>query len=164
MCSLSDYAFQAQTSNPIIRAEGSFDSVTGVTSESSEFPDGTVVPNDFSLQLNTNHFTAQTCAGGVKPPCQAWQQFIFSSEGTAFIQYWMYGVPCPSGWTAYGAGCWWNSDNGVGVSALTIADLAQLNLMAGTSGGYDTIVVWKGITKLGAASQPTVFNLHQYCC
>lgn len=172
----SDYDFASSPSDPVIYpitfAAGSFPSVTGVTSESSVFPPsagGTTVTDDFSLQLNTNHFATQTCPVGVKPPCQVWQQFVFTNAAgiaggsVAFISYWIYGVPCPAGWTASGGACYWNTGGGVGLPApLTIADLAQLTLVGSSSGAYDSVFISKGGTELLQATQPTVFNLHPY--
>jgi hypothetical protein len=57
----------------IAEGEGSFDKVTGVTSE-----DSNGVRNSFSLQLNTNVFTTKTC--GSHKGCQGWVQFIYDSS------------------------------------------------------------------------------------
>lgn len=89
----------AQVPDPILEAEGSFDSVTGATSESS--PSG---QNAYSLQLNTNTFATTTCKGSVatqQGPCQGWEQFVYSSQGTGGIQYWLEnygpsGASCPA--------------------------------------------------------------------
>jgi hypothetical protein len=75
----------------VTQAEGSFDSVTGVT----------VMPA-YSLQLNTNFFSTSTCSGAPSPrTCQGWEQFVYESSGTGFIQYWLinYGpvtASCPA--------------------------------------------------------------------
>jgi hypothetical protein len=84
--------FSATVTGHISQAEGSFDSATGVTSD-----------NDYSLQLNTAPFQTTTCAGsqGVAGGgCQGWEQFVYESSGSSFIQYWLlnYGppdTPCP---------------------------------------------------------------------
>jgi len=77
----------------ITAAQGSFDNVTGVTSET-----GTTygigcsnpvsnIPNTFSLQLNTNFFGTSVCNGVAG--CRGWQQFIFSNAGYVLMQYWL---------------------------------------------------------------------------
>ena len=116
-------------SGRIIEAEGSFDSVTGVSSEcdvpcnpstdvcpvnpSCSTPGAT--PNSFSLQLNTKIFDTHTCNGSnpvatwtiTGGKCQGWEQFVYSSSNSGSIQYWIenYGPPgtqCP---TPRGASC-----------------------------------------------------------
>ncbi len=82
--------FSATVTGHISQAEGSFDSVTGVTST-----------NAYSLQLNTAPFTTSTCSGSPNPSgCQGWQQFVYDSSGNGFIQYWLLsygpaGTMCP---------------------------------------------------------------------
>jgi len=119
----NDYA--AQVSPPITTAEGSFDSVTGVTSESGNVYSAddrcdlkhSNVPNAFSLQLNTNRFTNSSnnvpaCNGAASPAgCAGVQQFVFDNQGCLdpsgnpkpclFIYYFLldYGKACPTGWT-----------------------------------------------------------------
>ena len=93
-------------------AIGSFDSVTGVTSETNSISGA----DKFSLQLNTNFFD-------VSPMCVVgsncgWQQFVFGSFGCTdpdngnqltdcvYIEYWLRDWPkstaqttmCPNGW------------------------------------------------------------------
>ena len=93
--------FSATVTGHLTQAEGSFDSVSGVTSESS--PDGS---NSYSLQLNSKPFTTTTC-GTSTTGCQGWEQFVYSSGGGGFIQYWLEnfgpaGTQCP---TPRGASC-----------------------------------------------------------
>jgi hypothetical protein len=96
---LTDFAATLTGFRHISRAEGSFDSVTGVTSN-----------NPYSLQLNTGFFQTKMCAGATGPyreDCRGWVQFVFRSSGFAFIEYWLlnYGPPgaiCP---TPRGANC-----------------------------------------------------------
>ncbi len=120
----NDVSAQAPTGH-ISEAIGSFDSAN-VTSEtdSSMVCSGPPVPgssNYFSLQLNANPSPpsplAAACSGG-SSQCTAWQQFVYtsngSSDGTMVMQYWLinYGTAtnqsCPSvgqspagGWTFY---------------------------------------------------------------
>jgi hypothetical protein len=77
----------AEVTGLISTAVGSFDSVTGVTSESG--PNGA---NEFSLQLNSSFFITSTCSGAQNPPlCKGWQQFVLSSfqANAAYMQYWL---------------------------------------------------------------------------
>ncbi len=133
--------YSGEVTNNTTQAEGSFDSVNGVTSENDN---GTA--NMFSLQLNTNFFSTSSCSGAVNPAaCQGWEQFIYSSlYGGVFIQYWMlnYGPTCPAGWWAYGGHCYTNSVNGTTLPAQSIAALGQMVLDGAVSGvnGTDDFV------------------------
>jgi len=125
--------FAGQVTTNTTQAEGSFDSVTGVTSESSG---GTA--NAYSLQLNTNFFTTSACSGAQTPAsCLGWEQFVFSSSASgAFIQYWMinYANPCPATWIPYGSHCYRNAVNSAPVPAQTIASLGQILLDGAVAG------------------------------
>jgi hypothetical protein len=82
-------------SGHISEGEGSFDSVSGVTSESNTA--GTA--NSYSLQLNTDFFNTSTCSTYAN--CRGWEQFVYESNGSAFIQYWYIrygtaGTSCPA--------------------------------------------------------------------
>jgi len=111
----------------ITDAEGSFDKVSGVTSEQSN---GT--PNAFSLQLNTNIFATTSCDGSADPStCSGWVQFVYTSSGKyAFIQYWLigYGSTCPAGWASDGNFNCSRNSHAVNIPAMTIADLRQIKL------------------------------------
>ena len=82
--------FSATVTGHISLAEGSFDSVTGVTST-----------NAYTLQLNTAPFSTSACSGSPTPAtCQGWEQFVYPSSGGGFIQYWLLqygpaGTLCP---------------------------------------------------------------------
>src|SRR5208282_1316355 len=88
------------TTGSVSLAVGSFDSVAGVTSVTSEFGS-----DDYSLQLNVNTFSSPVCSGAGTPlQCVGWQQFIFSNGQCGgpctFMQYWLIGwgkTTCPSG-------------------------------------------------------------------
>ena len=138
----------AQTPGPIASATGSFDSVTGVTSENETGnPD-----NSFSLQLNTNNdFTTSLCKDAVNPSeCTGWQQFLYyNNAGKLFIQYWLmnYGPTCPTErtWYPYGGNCYTNSTNVTHIPSQTIANLENLSLMAqANSGGSDVAILSTG--------------------
>jgi hypothetical protein len=82
--------FAAEVTGTLSAAEGSFDSVTGVTSESGNVGGAPpAVANTFSLQLNTKPFTTSVCSPSPNSGCRGWQQFIYSNAGVAFIQYWL---------------------------------------------------------------------------
>jgi hypothetical protein len=120
--------FSAAVAGEATLAEGSFDSVNGVASES-----GNGTANAYTLQLNTGFFSTRTCSGGAAG-CKGWEQFIHyndpGSTSIGFIQYWMlgYGSPCPSGWTTYDTDCYTNSTYGVVVPTQTIATLGKITL------------------------------------
>jgi hypothetical protein len=122
--------FSAEVTANTSAAEGSFDSVAGVTSET----DGTA--NSFSLQLNTNFFSTSTCAGAANPAtCLGWEQFIYENpggggSGFAFIQYWLinWNNPCPGGWNSFSGDCFINSAAATAVPAQTIAALGTMKV------------------------------------
>ncbi len=153
----------AQVTGQISTAVGSFDSVTGVTSESGT----TGGANAFSLQLNANFFNTSVCSGATNPSqCQGWQQFVYSNvvgPHLAFMQYWLinYGSTCPSGWFAYQGSCFTNS-NAVSVPAQTIANLGNLSLLgAANSGGMDTFIMATGSDLYSVQNEDSVVNLAQ---
>ncbi len=137
--------FSSRTAGDTLTAEGSFTSVTGVTSES-----GGGAANNYTLQLNTEFFSTTACSGGLSG-CQGWEQFIYyndpPSTSFAFIQYWLinYGSTCPGGWTFYQGSCYTNSAEGVIVPNQTIATLGEMTLTgvapAGSSGDSVTLSI-----------------------
>jgi hypothetical protein len=160
-----DYA--AETSSVISQTEGSFSSVSGLSSESD---DG--VSDDYSLQLNSNFMSTDACNG--VSGCQAWEQFVYASgEEAAFMQYWLinYGDTCPSGgWMQYQGSCYMNSA-AVSVPDDTISDLPNMTLTgSAVSGGTDTLTFFDGneaytttgddsVVDLGTAWQASEFNV-----
>jgi hypothetical protein len=143
-------------------AEGSFPSVTGVTSA-----------NSYSVQLNTNRSQAGAglCAqAGSSSSCQLWQQFVYSqSQQQAFIQYWLINATsCPSSqWKLVSAtattagGCYMNSQMSPQVGSLSITDLANMSMTA-TAGGTDTLTFSSGGDTLYKASQASVLGLDTF--
>jgi von Willebrand factor type D domain len=137
----NDVSAQAP-SGLISTALGSFDSVTGVTSESGQInATGPAVPNAYSLQLNTNTFASSSCSGSTGGACQGWQQFVYVNDGTSgyvFIQYWLlkYNNTCPAGegWTQFSFPgstdiyCYKNSTNASSVPNQPITNLPHLSL------------------------------------
>jgi hypothetical protein len=176
------------TSSHISLAEGSFDSVSGVTSVTSM--QGS---NDYSLQLNTNVFSSPVCSSaGTPAQCTGWQQFIFSqdqcsSDGVnftacAFMQYWLihWGKStCPSGFQFYNNGgddeCYANSSVVV-PPRQTIANLGNLAVIGEANvGGMDAVIFSTGSnlymvqgsdSMLGLTTGWTAFeyNLVGDCC
>ena len=95
----------AKVTGTISQAQGSFDSVNGLTSESNS----NGVANSYSLQLNTNFFSGSSVCNNApdKANCQGWEQFVYDSSGSTQIQYWLLnwgkaGSLCP---TPRGASC-----------------------------------------------------------
>jgi hypothetical protein len=133
----------------ISSARGSFDSVTGVTSESGQINGtGSAVTDAYSLQLNTNFFPSTV---GGSAGCQGWEQFLYSNDGasgtyhSAYIQYWLigYGATSPgTGWINGGANApnsWYrNSTNASAVPNQPISNLANLSLGGTVSGSGDS--------------------------
>ncbi len=125
--------FYNEVTGDAASAEGSFDSVTGVLTES-----GAGIANAYSLQLNTESFSGTaTCSGAANPAsCQGWEQFVFSNSppgnGLVFIQYWLLDyagstTTCPDGWASYQQDCYISS-SATSVPPQTIANLGQVEL------------------------------------
>ncbi|MGO9605684.1 MAG: hypothetical protein ACLQAT_20250 [Candidatus Binataceae bacterium] len=156
----------ARVSGSISSAEGSFDSVTGVTSESGEVNGKPPqVANTFSLQLNTNFFSTSVCNG--VSGCQGWQQFIFSNAGFVFMQYWLINYIsspvnpiCPAQWNTSGKDCWKNSSTPT-VPVQTIANLGQLSVTGNAASGGDSVVFSADGTLYSASGEDNVVNLAQ---
>jgi len=163
--------FAATVTGNITEAEGSFDSVTGVTATP-----------DYSLQLNTDFFQTSVCSGSPNADpdpnqrCKGWEQFIYDSTGASGMQYWLihYGPPgtmCPApqgascdgvkvfsdGWCPFTVGssanrlyCALNAAQGTGAPASPATSLAQMKL-SGAAAGFggsttDSMIVWEGVT------------------
>ena len=157
----------AVVSGTISWAEGSFPTVTGVSS----ITNNSGLANQFSLQLNSQRFSGvPQCAG--HPGCQGWQQFVYNPAGlggfqagenfTVFMQYWLlgYGSPCPTGWAGSG-NCRMDSNAGVSVVNPSAAALAHL-VLTGTAGSTDTVMLSTGDGNIYAYSQASLFNLNQF--
>ena len=103
--------YSAVVTGFITEAEGSFASVTGVTSECAVQCPNQICPtnptctsapaNQYSLQLNSKPFTTETCSGSPnQAECQGWEQFVYLYSGDGYIQYWLLnygpaGTACP---------------------------------------------------------------------
>jgi hypothetical protein len=115
----TDFFAFAPVGHLIIRAAGSFDDVDVKGENGVRASDNQGHPNTYSIQLNSNRYTASACKGIVN--C-AWAQFVYSTsscsndKGCIYIQYWLFRPkPCPSGWSYYDGksggelGCFHNS-------------------------------------------------------
>ena len=161
----------ASVTGHISEAIGSFDSVTGVTSETGQVGGaGGQVLNTFSLQLNTNFFSnSPTCNGAANPSnCRAWEQFVYSNSGSAFVQYWLidYNAACPGGWNTSnvpgGNDCWKNAANGLSVPKQVIGNLVNLSVTGqANSGGNDVITMSTGSNVYSAQNPDNVLFLAQ---
>jgi hypothetical protein len=176
--------FSAEVNGRISEAEGSFGSISGVTSECSvPCPDDacplnptctSTLVNAYALQLNTNPFMTTTCSGSPSPStCQGFEQFVYDSSGSGFIQYWLQnygpgGTSCPTprsakcaegiqsdGWCPYpipgdsNLYCVINAEQSASPPPEPINSLQQLKVtgfMAGVTGSDDSITVWDGNT------------------
>jgi hypothetical protein len=143
-------------SGNIIMATGSFDSVTGVTSESGPIANaGLSYPDTYTLQLNTDFFPSTVCPN-TSPLCRGWEQFIFENNPSAhraFIQYWLlkYNAPCPGGWYTFLVSsdtyCYKNNSAGAAsVPNQPIGNLGQLSLIGSVSASADSVAVSDGST------------------
>lgn len=148
--------------SPINAAEGSFTSVSGVTSENVG---GTA--NIYSLQLNTNTFSGATPCSG-HPNCVGWEQFLYESGDQAlFIQYWLinYDASCPSGWNTFSPGgghtdCFENGPSQASVPRQPITSLSSMQLDATASAtGNDTVKMFYAGTNATAANMGSILSL-----
>ena len=180
----TDWVAQAQGGN-FVSATGSFQSVTGLT---SEFDNGTHGENDFSLQINANKFStavANTANCSKSSPCIGWQQFALENcsscsgtdGGSIFIQYHL-NPPCPVSqvgggngtgppgselqgggtvWTQAGSDCFINSA-AIAFPALNISDISQISLSATVgNNGLDSVMLASGPDQIFLVSTPTGF-------
>ena len=167
-----DVVAQAPSGTHFSLAKGSFPTVKGVTSEKSAgvlafHDEGILGANEYTLQVNTNF--AHTAACGSYTNCQAWVQYVLSTNtpvsltssqltgnSEVFIEYWLidYGssskATCPSGFINGGT-----DEKGPGVDCvqntaatvvakgqIPITSLANLTLSgSAAAGGSDAATV-----------------------
>ena len=138
----------ARVAGSLTLAVGSFqiggDGVS-VTSEAG-FVNGNppLIANTFSLQLNTNAFPTPACKSAVTPQlCVGWQQFVYSSTGQLFMQYWLanFGPNCPKFWsqTKQVPNACFISSTSAPAPSETIGALASLSLEAVAGPVTDTV-------------------------
>jgi hypothetical protein len=161
----NDVSAQAP-SGRISSATGSFDNVTGVTSESGPIGNaGPAVTNAYTLQLNTDHF-ASTLPGS-PAGCQGWAQFLFANNGASgsvYIQYWLinYGTTSPgAGWMQGPAPLftsdWYRNSSATGVTNQPISNLANLSLSSTVSATQDRVFLSTG-SQMYMSSGPNEVN------
>ena len=159
--------FSASVPGTISAAEGSFENISGVTSETGPVGGGASAPDSYSLQLNTSFFTTPACAPSPNPACKGWEQFIYSSNNQAiFIQYWLikYNTTCPAGWTTFPIGsntyCFINGAGAAVVAKQPITNLANLKLGgSANTAGNDTVTMFVGATSATASNVGSILNL-----
>jgi hypothetical protein len=185
--------FTAVVPGSVNFAEGSFQDVSGVKSEyvlkrKHHFA------NVYSLQLNTQFFSTESCASLGSPDpsgCYGWEQFAYDTGRPVgvFIEYWLvdFGpVPtqCPSGWHKYvfkttkEVNCWINSAE-IPTPVEPIAALATLRLLGAAAYdsrsqdfaelivGYSSIYYLAGnnwFPDLDSQWQDAEFNIFGDCC
>lgn len=133
-------------------AQGGFQDVTGVKSEYARHGKHRI-PNLYSLQLNTQFFSTESCKNLGSPDpsqCFGWEQFAYDTEETSgytagvFIEYWLVdfgplGTSCPAGWNTFiftgqtEVNCWINSTNTTPVPIEPVTSLGKLRLVGGAA-------------------------------
>ena len=163
-----DISAQVPTTGFISTAIGSFDSVTGVTSESSPIGNsGPSVANAYTLQINTDFFASTACAGSPNTGCRGWEQFVHANDGSSgsvFIQYWLirYNTTCPMGWTQFmftgstDIYCYRNSPGATAVPNQPITNLGQLSLAGSVSATSDSATLTTGTNAYSVAGSNSV--------
>jgi hypothetical protein len=179
----------AQAPSPTIgSSSGSFQSITGLTSES----DSVYGTNYWGLQDNTNFFTTTTTYTGGKSTT-GWEQFVFLNDpgantGYLFMQYWLINYQnqyktCPTtgplggtSWYEYAGSCYANGPQ-ESVPLQAVTNLSNLMLkgyadfnsndedMFCVSGGscYDVATTYQ-VLNLYEYWQDAEFNVFGYCC
>jgi len=162
--------YSAEVTGSLSAAEGAYDSVTGVTSESGpEGGAGANVANTYALQLNTNRFTTLACSSSPNPSCRGWQQFVYSSSNEVlFIQYWLlrYNTTCPTDWISFSFSgssdiyCYRNGTEAVPVARQAITNLENLRLGgSANAAGNDVVTMFVGGTTAMAANVGSILDL-----
>jgi hypothetical protein len=164
----------AGVSGSISTAEGEIISVSNGTTETDSL---TTESDQFSLQLNSQHFTTPLCNGG-NAGCYGWQQFVFSNQGgmglssqaVAFIQYWLINwgtTPCPGeAWQQQGSDCIINvANNPTTWGALSASSLAGTTVTAHagqSASDLDNVMVVAASGSAQATATANYLNLAQY--
>jgi hypothetical protein len=185
--------FSAVVTGYINAAEGGFQDVTGVKSEYA-VKHGKDRANTYSLQLNTQFFSTETCASLGSPDpanCFGWEQFAYDTGAPVgtFIEYWLanFGpvrTPCPTGWHKYAlktqneVNCWINSAL-IPTPIEPVTALEKLRLVGSASYGsrsqdFAELIVGYGklyyvagqnwFPDLNSEWQDTEFNILGDCC
>lgn len=151
-----DVAAQAPT-GIISSTTGSFDAVTNVTSETGQIGNaGAVLPNTYTLQINTDFFVTTTCSTSPNAGCRGWEQFVFEnnpSSHRAFIQYWLinFDGACPANFQSFPTGGGHNhcvqlsnTSGAVSTPPVPATNLSQVTLTGTAATGTDSITVTIG--------------------
>lgn len=121
-------------------------------------------PLRYSLQLNTNfNGTTEACSGG-GPKCTVWQQFIYSSQGNLFIEYWLlrYGTNCPSGWFSDGLVSCVKDSNMVNIPVpISYKDLGKVQLQGSVNGTTDSVALYYGNQSFLLNAPSTILNIRK---
>jgi hypothetical protein len=150
------------SSGTLSSAEGSFPSVTGLTSENDNGKS-----NSFSLQLNTqsnltNSAVTALCKSTATPAsCKGWVQFVYW-EGAAEIWYNLLGAgtKCPSSaWQNSGGVCYLEAPHSTTIPAQAISNLVNMTLTGSAGGATDTVIVTTGPGQMYAATNTSLFDL-----
>jgi hypothetical protein len=136
--------FSAAVTGHMSFAQGEFTRMTGIKREYVQKRKRRIA-NLYSLQLNTQFFTTESCTNLGSPDsqtCKGWEQFVYDTGGTpgAFIEYWLVnfaplGTKCPSGWHPFTfkstdeVNCWINSVNETPMPVEVITSLDKLRLL-----------------------------------
>ncbi|HEY1745324.1 MAG TPA: hypothetical protein VGG11_00955 [Xanthobacteraceae bacterium] len=139
--------FTAMVRGHVTFAVGEFQDVTGVKSEYVEKRKHHIA-NVYSLQLNTQFFSTESCASLGSPDpknCFGWEQFAYDSGRPVgvFIEYWLAdfgpgGTKCPSHWhklfakTQNEVDCWINSAL-IPTPVIPITSLKTLRLLGSSA-------------------------------
>jgi hypothetical protein len=146
--------FSAAVTGAVSLAQGGFQDITGVKREYARHGKQRI-PNLYSLQLNTQFFTTESCKNLGSPDpsqCLGWEQFAYDTEQTSgytaglFIEYWLVnfgplGTSCPSGWNTFvftgssAVNCWINSANTIPIPVEPITSLGELRVLGGAAHG-----------------------------
>jgi hypothetical protein len=167
--------FVAKATGLISKANGTFPTVKGVTSERSvgvaAFGGGGILgPNEFSLQINSN-FTGTTAACQGHSGCTVWQQFVYApdfavqGEAAVFIESWLINFGssnCPGAFQSDGQGdCVINSAFTAAPDE-PITTLGKLTLSgSATAGGNDVVVFSNGSTAFSLSARDSVVDIAQ---
>jgi hypothetical protein len=157
--------YSAEVTGTMTEAEGSFDSVTAVTSETGALSQhSTTQYNDvYSLQLNAKPFPTPVCSAG-GGGCIGWQQFVYASaDQQLLIQYWLefYGPSCPNGWYSDGFDdCYTDGPDIATVAQEPISQLANLRLDGkANASGDDSVMLFIGNNQVTAANMGNMLDL-----
>ena len=151
---------------PIRAAEGSFLSVTGVSS----ITDSNAGNDYWSLQLNTDYFTlpgnSSICA---LSSCQGWVQFQYQNQpvfgnGALGINYWVTrsSASCQTGWAISSGEQWCNSLRTLSIPNQPISSFNdQIRLSGQTINGIDTVSITIGGKAYSLAQESPIKELPQ---